>query len=61
MSTEVSAFASGQFLVGGDIAVNRLGFGAMRISRVSHLVENVAAAQLNLSEDDFAALAEQGR
>jgi aryl-alcohol dehydrogenase-like predicted oxidoreductase len=31
MST-INAAASGQFSVGGDIAVNRLGFGAMRIT-----------------------------
>ncbi|WPU21939.1 aldo/keto reductase [Cedecea neteri] len=30
-STSVSAHASGQFNVGGDITINRLGFGAMRI------------------------------
>jgi aryl-alcohol dehydrogenase-like predicted oxidoreductase len=31
MSKRISATASGQFLIGGDITVNRLGFGAMRI------------------------------
>jgi hypothetical protein len=30
MST--SAAASGQFRIGGEIAINRLGFGAMRIT-----------------------------
>jgi aryl-alcohol dehydrogenase-like predicted oxidoreductase len=32
MSKSVSASASGQFKIGGDITVNRLGFGAMRIT-----------------------------
>ena len=32
MSTPVSAAASGQFKIGGDIVVNRLGYGAMRIT-----------------------------
>ncbi|RKP54851.1 aldo/keto reductase [Pararobbsia silviterrae] len=32
MSQTVSAAASGQFKIGGDISVNRLGFGAMRIT-----------------------------
>src|ERR1700677_4878251 len=32
MSKSVSASASGQFKIGGDIEVNRLGFGAMRIT-----------------------------
>jgi pyridoxine 4-dehydrogenase len=32
MSTSFSAAASGQFRIGGDITVNRLGFGAMRIT-----------------------------
>jgi pyridoxine 4-dehydrogenase len=32
MSQTVSASASGQFKIGGDITVNRLGFGAMRIT-----------------------------
>ncbi|MBU6297614.1 MAG: aldo/keto reductase [Alphaproteobacteria bacterium] len=32
MSEKPSAAASGQFKVGGDITVNRLGFGAMRIT-----------------------------
>lgn len=30
--TEVNAAASGQFAIGGDMPVNRLGFGAMRIT-----------------------------
>jgi aryl-alcohol dehydrogenase-like predicted oxidoreductase len=30
--SDISAAASGQFSVGGDIVVNRLGFGAMRIT-----------------------------
>jgi pyridoxine 4-dehydrogenase len=32
MSATPSAAASGQFKIGGDLAVNRLGFGAMRIT-----------------------------
>ena len=32
MSSPSSAAASGQFMLGGDIGVNRLGFGAMRIT-----------------------------
>ncbi len=32
MSTHPTAAASGQFKVGGDIPINRLGFGAMRIT-----------------------------
>lgn len=32
MTTADHAAASGQFLIGGDIAVHRLGFGAMRIT-----------------------------
>jgi len=32
MASQPSAAASGQFKIGGDIAVNRLGFGAMRIT-----------------------------
>jgi len=32
MSSTVSAQASGQFRIGGDVSVNRLGFGAMRIT-----------------------------
>jgi pyridoxine 4-dehydrogenase len=32
MSQSVSASASGQFKIGGDLSVNRLGFGAMRIT-----------------------------
>src|SRR5471030_2124910 len=30
--SEHSAVASGQFAIGGDLPVNRLGFGAMRIT-----------------------------
>jgi pyridoxine 4-dehydrogenase len=32
MASTPSAKASGQFKIGGDISVNRLGFGAMRIT-----------------------------
>jgi aryl-alcohol dehydrogenase-like predicted oxidoreductase len=32
MTTTPSAAASGQFAIGGDLTVNRLGFGAMRIT-----------------------------
>jgi pyridoxine 4-dehydrogenase len=32
MSSTPSAAASGQFRIGGDLAVNRLGFGAMRVT-----------------------------
>ena len=32
MPNDINAAASGQFLIGGDLAVNRLGFGAMRIT-----------------------------
>lgn len=32
MSQSISAAASGQFKIGGEITVNRLGFGAMRIT-----------------------------
>jgi pyridoxine 4-dehydrogenase len=32
MSAQPSATASGQFTIGGDITINRLGFGAMRIA-----------------------------
>jgi pyridoxine 4-dehydrogenase len=32
MSTTVTAAASGQFSLGGDLTVNRLGFGAMRVT-----------------------------
>jgi pyridoxine 4-dehydrogenase len=32
MSQSISASASGQFKIGGDITVNRLGYGAMRIT-----------------------------
>jgi pyridoxine 4-dehydrogenase len=32
MSASVTAAASGQFRIGGEISVNRLGFGAMRIT-----------------------------
>lgn len=32
MSQAISASAAGQFKIGGDITVNRLGFGAMRIT-----------------------------
>jgi len=32
MSQSISATASGQFKIGGDLSVNRLGFGAMRIT-----------------------------
>jgi len=32
MSQSISATAAGQFKIGGDISVNRLGFGAMRIT-----------------------------
>jgi aryl-alcohol dehydrogenase-like predicted oxidoreductase len=32
MSTSISSAASGQFTIGGDITVNRLGFGAMRVT-----------------------------
>jgi pyridoxine 4-dehydrogenase len=32
MTVEISAAHSGQFKIGGDITVNRLGFGAMRIT-----------------------------
>ena len=32
MSSPISAAASGQFAIGGDTTVNRLGFGAMRIT-----------------------------
>jgi aryl-alcohol dehydrogenase-like predicted oxidoreductase len=32
MAKDISAAASGQFTIGGDLTVNRLGFGAMRIT-----------------------------
>ena len=32
MTNQASASASGQFRIGGDLSVNRLGFGAMRIT-----------------------------
>ena len=32
MATKISAAASGQFTIGGGIKVNRLGFGAMRVT-----------------------------
>ena len=32
MSATPSAAASGQFKIGGDLTVNRLGFGAMRVT-----------------------------
>lgn len=32
MPNDISAAASGQFTIGGDLKVNRLGFGAMRIT-----------------------------
>jgi pyridoxine 4-dehydrogenase len=32
MTTTISAKASGQFTIGGDLTVNRLGFGAMRVT-----------------------------
>ncbi|MGA7539629.1 MAG: aldo/keto reductase [Steroidobacteraceae bacterium] len=32
MSTNISASAAGQLMLGGDLKVNRLGFGAMRIT-----------------------------
>jgi pyridoxine 4-dehydrogenase len=32
MSSSITAAASGQFRIGGDLAVNRLGFGAMRVT-----------------------------
>jgi pyridoxine 4-dehydrogenase len=32
MATQISASASGQFQIGGDLKVNRLGYGAMRIT-----------------------------
>src|SRR5512143_1686576 len=32
MSKTISAAASGQFTVGGDLTINRLGFGAMRVT-----------------------------
>ncbi|GER91426.1 oxidoreductase [Dictyobacter vulcani] len=32
MNTTINAAASGQFEIGGDLTVNRLGFGAMRIT-----------------------------
>jgi aryl-alcohol dehydrogenase-like predicted oxidoreductase len=32
MSTSISSAASGQFTIGGDLTVNRLGFGAMRVT-----------------------------
>jgi aryl-alcohol dehydrogenase-like predicted oxidoreductase len=89
--TSISSAQSGTFKIGGDIQINRLGFGAMRItgpgiwgepadrleawvlkrspvmlpipgtSKVKHLVENVAAAGIKLSDEDFAALDRQGK
>ncbi|UHL62730.1 aldo/keto reductase [Paralcaligenes sp. KSB-10] len=32
MANKISAIASGEFQIGGDLAVNRLGFGAMRVT-----------------------------
>ncbi|HEU0229085.1 MAG TPA: aldo/keto reductase [Burkholderiaceae bacterium] len=32
MTTQQPAAAAGQFLIGGDLSINRLGFGAMRIT-----------------------------
>ncbi|OWT56194.1 aldo/keto reductase [Candidimonas nitroreducens] len=32
MTTQLPAAAAGQFLIGGDLAVNRLGYGAMRVT-----------------------------
>jgi pyridoxine 4-dehydrogenase len=32
MSAEISAASAGQFTIGGDLTINRLGFGAMRLT-----------------------------
>jgi hypothetical protein len=32
MSAEMSAASAGQFTIGGNLTVNRLGFGAMRLT-----------------------------
>ena len=44
----------GTITIGGDVVVNRRGFGAMR-ERVAEKQKNVAAASLRL-DDDLAAL-----
>lgn len=51
MSQVINAAASGQFLIGGDLGVNRLGFGAMRITGkgIWGEPENPAAARATLA------------
>lgn len=51
MSQAVNAAASGQFMIGGDLGVNRLGFGAMRITGkgIWGEPENPAAARATLA------------
>ena len=53
-----TAADAGTVDIGGDITVNRLGFGAMRIG--PHLEESVAAAGLRLDRQEIAALNDLG-
>jgi hypothetical protein len=64
----LTAAASGSFTIGADLTVNRLVFGSMRLtgkgvwgepgtSTVAHLEDNIAAATVELSDEDFEALA----
>jgi aryl-alcohol dehydrogenase-like predicted oxidoreductase len=55
--TDTPAAAAGQWDL-GDLRVNRLGFGAMRLmsGNPAHLTENVAAAGLTLSESELTQL-----
>lgn len=51
MMQQPSAISSGTFDIGGDLMMP-----IPATSRVAHLVEQVAAVRLRLSDDDFSAL-----
>jgi hypothetical protein len=43
--TQIDASLSGQFTIGGDITINRLGFGAMRITVMRAAAPSCACAR----------------
>ncbi len=57
-NTSRPADASGTFALGGDLTINRLGYGAMQLtSQTAHLEKNTQAARITLTDDECDALA----
>ncbi len=59
MNGRPTAAAAGKIDVGGDLTVNRLGSGAMRIpgsGDPEHVEQNVAAAAIELTAEEIGAI-----